>query len=182
MSATQRQRAAGRGGAVGRHTDRLFLDLEYRSGRPGHRMGDTRCRRRWKSMHDQRSKLERCLRMRMQMVMCRSPPRLFRYPSLSALTDGDPAARRRIPSHHPDGSTPMEAPSGLPVRTSSWTTDAVNGSCLAAIDCVILMGFTADDGLDCDAAWRLVSFMISPDSTHPTRVFNDLETEINNPP
>lgn len=88
----------------------------------------------------------------MQLVMCRSPPRLFRYPSFISLTDGVSAARRRIPSHHPDGSTPMGAPSGLPVRTSSWTTDAVSGSCLAAIDCVILKGFAADDGLECDAA------------------------------
>lgn len=132
-------------------------------------------------MRDRCGKLESCLRMRMQLVMCRSPPFLFRYPRFISLADGDPAARRRIPSHHPRGSTPMEATSGLPIRASSWTTDAVNGSCLAAIDCVILMGLTADDGLECDAAWRLVSFMMSPDGTHTTRIFNPSGIEIDNP-
>lgn len=76
----------------------------------------------------------------------------------------------------------MEAPSGRFMRASPWKTDLVNGNCLAAVDFVNSMGFAADDGLEGDAAWRLVSFMMSPDATHPTQVFDDPETEINNPP
>lgn len=76
----------------------------------------------------------------------------------------------------------METPSGLPIRASPWKLDLVNGNCLAAIDCVISMGFAADDGLECDAAWRLVSFMVSPDGTYQTQAFNGPRTETINPP
>lgn len=76
----------------------------------------------------------------------------------------------------------MEAPSGRSMRASPWKTDLVNGNCLAAIDSVILMGFAADDGLEYEAAWRLVSFMIRPDDTHQMQAFSDPGKETINPP
>lgn len=87
-------------------------------------------------------------------------------------TDGDPEARRYIPS------TLMKALSGRSIRASPWKADLLNEGCPAALDCRI----AAVDGLEGDAAWRLVCVMISPDGMHPTRAFNDSETETNNPP